>query len=89
MAASGPSIHRHPQRQEQEDQPDGDGDGGKVRFSAILDWYEEDFLAVAPSLIAYANRYRDEPIPEHWEVGFLDYDWTLNAKLQPPSTLRP
>ncbi|MEM8714048.1 MAG: DUF547 domain-containing protein, partial [Planctomycetota bacterium] len=49
-----------------------------VRFSAILDWYESDFLDVAPSLIDYANRYRDEPIPEDWKVRFLDYDWTLN-----------
>ena len=55
-------------------------DERKVLFSAILDWYEKDFLAVAPSLVAYANRYRAEPIPEHWEVGFLDYDWTLNAQ---------
>jgi hypothetical protein len=55
-------------------------DPGKktVRFSAILDWYEEDFLDVAPSLIAYANRYREDPIPEDWKVRFLDYDWTLN-----------
>ncbi len=49
-----------------------------VRFSAILDWYEEDFLEVAPSLIAYANRYREEPIPEGWRVRFLEYDWALN-----------
>ena len=52
---------------------------GKVRFSAILDWYEEDFLAVAPSLIAYVNRYREVPIPEDWAISFLPYDWTLNA----------
>ena len=52
---------------------------GKVLFSAILEWYEEDFLTVAPSLVAYANRYRTQPIPEDWEVGFREYDWTLNA----------
>ena len=52
----------------------------EVRVSAILDWYEEDFLAVAPSLVAYLNRYRDEPIPEDWDVAFLDYDWSLNAR---------
>ena len=54
-------------------------DERRVLLSAILDWYEEDFLAVAPSLVAYLNRYRDEPIPEDYEVGLLDYDWTLNA----------
>jgi len=52
----------------------------RVRFSAILKGYDEDFLAVAPSLIAYANRYRDEPVPEDWQVEFLDYDWTLNRQ---------
>ena len=57
-----------------------DADKRTVRFSAILDWYEDDFLDVAPSLIAYANRYREEPIPEDWKVKFLDYDWTLNQK---------
>ena len=50
----------------------------RVLFSSILKWYDEDFLAEAPSLIAYANRYREEPIPEDLEVGFLDYDWSLN-----------
>ena len=55
-------------------------DGGEVFLSRILDWYREDFLAVAPSLIAYANRYRSEPIPAGAEVRFLDYDWTLNQR---------
>ncbi len=56
---------------------------GRVELSVILDWYEEDFLAVAPSLIAYVNRYRDEPIDAEFEVGFLPYDWTLNQSPQP------
>lgn len=50
-----------------------------ARFSEILDFYPEDFLAVAPSLIDYANRYRDEPIPTDYAVEFVPYDWTLNA----------
>lgn len=54
-----------------------------VRLSAILDWYDEDFLDVAPSLVAYLNRYRDEPIPEDWEVTFLPYDWALNESVRP------
>ncbi len=52
-----------------------------VFLSAILDWYEEDFLAVAPDLIDYANRFRDVPIPGDWRVRFLDYDWTLNQRI--------
>jgi hypothetical protein len=55
-------------------------EGDRVLFSSILKWYDEDFLAEAPSLIAYANRYRAEPLPAELEVGFLDYDWTLNER---------
>ena len=29
-----------------------------VRLSSILKWYEADFLAAQPSLIAYVNQYR-------------------------------
>ena len=51
-----------------------------VRLSEILHFYPEDFLAKAPSLIAYANRYRDTPIPEDYRVGFVPYDWTINRQ---------
>lgn len=50
----------------------------KVRLSQILEFYTEDFLAKAPSLIDYCNRYRDEPIPTDYSVEFIPYDWTLN-----------
>lgn len=49
-----------------------------VRLSSIFDFYPEDFLARAPSLIAYVNRYRAETIPDGFEVEFIPYDWTLN-----------
>lgn len=29
---------------------------------------------------AYANRYRDENVPEDYRVRFIPYDWTLNQK---------
>ena len=51
-----------------------------VRFSEILKFYREDFLKVAPSLVAYANRYRNEMIPEDYRVEFIPYDWTLNKQ---------
>lgn len=51
-----------------------------VRFSQILEFYTGDFLAKAPSLIAYANRYRTTPIPSDYKVVFTPYDWTLNQK---------
>lgn len=51
-----------------------------VRLSAIFDFYTKDFLAKAPSLIAYVNRYRTVPVPADFKVSFADYDWTINAQ---------
>lgn len=51
-----------------------------VRVSMILNWYEKDFLAKAPNLAAYLDRYRPEPIPAGYEIEFIVYDWTLNAQ---------
>jgi len=50
----------------------------EVWLSAIFDFYTRDFLNRAPSLIAYVNRYRAEPIPVDFKVRFFDYDWTVN-----------
>jgi len=51
-----------------------------VRLSSILSFYTEDFLAQAPSLVAYVNRYREELIPEAYAVSFIPYDWTLHQR---------
>ncbi|MEO8190437.1 MAG: DUF547 domain-containing protein [Acidobacteriota bacterium] len=51
-----------------------------VRLSSILQFYEKDFLAKAPTLIAYANNYRNEKIPSDWKVEFIPYDWSLNKQ---------
>ena len=51
-----------------------------VRLSSILQFYEKDFLKKAPSLIAYANQYRNEKIPGDWKVEFIPYDWKLNKQ---------
>jgi len=51
-----------------------------VRFSEILRFYPEDFLKAAPTLISYANRYRDQKIPQDFRVEFIPYDWTLNKQ---------
>ena len=52
----------------------------EVWLSAIFDFYTEDFLARAPSLIAYVNRYRAGRIPADFKVGFLEYHWTVNHR---------
>lgn len=51
-----------------------------VTLSAIFDFYTKDFLAKAPSLIAYVNHYRTVPIPADYRVLFADYDWTINTQ---------
>ena len=60
-----------------------DHEARTVALSEILDFFEEDFLVDAPSLIAYVNRYAGEPIPEGYDVRFFDYDWTVNAQVPP------
>src|SRR5262249_37438629 len=52
----------------------------EVWLSAIFDFYTQDFLAHAPSLIAYVNRYRATQIPADFNVRFLDYHWTVNHR---------
>jgi Protein of unknown function, DUF547 len=52
----------------------------EVRLSAIFDFYTEDFLAHAPSLVAYVNRYRAAQIPSDFKVHFLEYHWTVNHR---------
>lgn len=54
-----------------------------VRLTEIMRFFPEDFLDKAPSLIAYANRYLAEKIPDGYAVEFIPYDWTVAA--QPPA----
>lgn len=49
-----------------------------VTFSEILAFYREDFLAVEPSVQAYARRYHDGPVPDEYAVRFTPYDWRVN-----------
>jgi hypothetical protein len=59
-----------------------DIDKKEVRLSSILKWYKEDFVNPdhASSLVSYINNYRNERIPESYDVQFLDYDWTVNKQ---------
>ena len=57
-----------------------DDAGRTVFLSSILDFYTSDFLAKAPSLIAYVNRYRVVPVPADYRVRFFQYDWTVNRQ---------
>lgn len=51
-----------------------------AHVSAILDFYTDDFLDAAPTLIAYINRYREQQIPATYQIAFIDYDWTINRQ---------
>jgi len=52
----------------------------EVWLSAVFDFYTADFLAHAPSLIAYVNRYRAAQVPADFKVRFLEYHWTVNHR---------
>ena len=52
----------------------------EVWLSAIFDFYTADFLAHAPSLIAYVNRYRATQVPSDFKMRFLEYHWTVNHR---------
>lgn len=57
-------------------------DDGKrtVRVTGLVDLYPDDYLADAPTLAAYVNEWRKEPVPEDYEVEFIPYDWRLNEQ---------
>ena len=49
-----------------------------VYLSEILKFYPDDFLAFAPSLVAYAGRYAPASVPLDYTARFTPYDWTVN-----------
>lgn len=51
-----------------------------ARLSEILAFFPEDFLAKAPTLIDYVNRYRSDKIDPAYRVEFIPYDWTINRQ---------
>ena len=53
-----------------------------VWLSAIFKFYIEDFLAHAPSLVAYVNEFRADKILTDFEVQFMEYDWTVNSQTE-------
>lgn len=57
-----------------------DADARTVALSGIFDFYTKDFLAHAPSLIDYVNRFRTNPVSREFTVRFIPYDWTVNTR---------
>jgi len=50
----------------------------KVLISEIFNWYKDDFLAEAPNLLSYVNKYRSVKIDNNFNVGHYTYNWKLN-----------
>lgn len=46
-------------------------------MTEIFDFFPEDFMKTHPSFDAYINQFVDEPLPEDYEIEFIDYDWTI------------
>lgn len=53
-----------------------------VHLSEILSLYSADFLAAAPSLVAYVNRYLSPAVALDFKVQFIPYDWTVNRQFK-------
>ncbi len=51
---------------------------GKVLFSELMKWYQQDFISEDRNLIDYANKYRKTPIPRSLKIDFYNYNWELN-----------
>lgn len=51
----------------------------RVEISEIFRFFTGDFVpGAAPTLTAYVNVWRREPIPAGWTQGFHRYDWRVN-----------
>lgn len=57
-----------------------DPERNRVGMSWILAEYKKDFKRTAQSLIAYANRYRANPLPENARIKTIKFDWSLNER---------
>ncbi len=52
----------------------------KVEVSKIFEWYKDDFISAGNSPLEWINQFRKEKIPSSFEVGYYEYNWTLNKK---------
>ena len=71
-------------------------DANTLYLSSYFNWYEDDFTAVADTVIDYVLRYAPaddaEYIRTHRDdltVRIMDYDWTLNEQSRGPRSRRP
>lgn len=60
-----------------------------VRLSEVLRRRKKVLLDRAETLAAYANRFREDKVPENYKVEFLPFDWSLNSKEAPAPAANP
>jgi hypothetical protein len=58
---------------------------GKVYLSRIFQWFQADFVAAAPTVLAYVAKFAAPEMGEFLragraEVEYLDYDWSINGR---------
>jgi len=65
-------------------------------LSSYFDWYEDDFTAVAGTVIDYVLRHAEDDVVSYVRanrdairVQIMDYDWTLNEQSRGPRSARP
>lgn len=51
-----------------------------VTMNKIFDWYADQFVEDAGSLIAFINKYRFYKVPQNYRVKFEEYNWALNIQ---------
>ncbi len=54
-------------------------DGSNPKLSKIFEWFKSDFTK-SSTLTEYINRYANTKINPSANLGFLEYNWTLNKK---------
>lgn len=52
----------------------------EVKLSMIFKWYDKDFKMKEQSILAYINKYRNEPIPDSYTISYYSYNWDLNIR---------
>lgn len=59
-----------------------DNEKSQLHLSSILKFYTKDYVASGKKqdLVAYVNSFLDTPIPLHYRVKFIKYDWTVNQQ---------
>lgn len=46
-------------------------------ISSLFDWYKDDFTKNG-TVIEYLNQYAEQPIAADAELGYMEYNWSLN-----------